>query len=136
MEGLDHHSQGQSAQESEVYLVLREGAAWREIYRLVPGSLMTIGREPTNRLVVADERCSRHHCAVFYEHSAWQIRDMDSRNGTIVNGVRIDRDVELTEGATIGIGASELLFTSDLSRPWIRLRRRPPESRGRPAASN
>jgi transcriptional regulator with GAF, ATPase, and Fis domain len=117
MEGLDHHSQGQSARGPEVYLVLREGAAWREIYRLLPGSLMTIGREPTNRLVVADERCSRHHCAVFHERSVWRIRDLDSRNGTIVNGVRIDRDVELAEGATIGIGASELLFTSDLSRP-------------------
>ncbi|MHB8902553.1 MAG: sigma 54-interacting transcriptional regulator [Thermoguttaceae bacterium] len=103
---------------SESYLVVREGSAWREIYRLPPhGSLMTIGRDPGNRIILNDDRCSRTHCAVFCEGSQWQIRDLGSRNGTSVNGIRVNGIVPLEEGSIIHLGATELLFTRELSRP-------------------
>ena len=47
------------------YLVVREGNKWRDVYRLTPGQVMTIGRAPTNRIVLNDEVCSRNHCEVF-----------------------------------------------------------------------
>jgi Nif-specific regulatory protein len=43
------------------YLVVREGNKWRDVYRLTPGQVMSIGRAPTNRIVLHDEVCSRHH---------------------------------------------------------------------------
>ena len=71
----------------ESYLVLREGAVWREIYRLpLNGALITLGRDPGNRIVLSDDRCSRTHCAIYYENTGWFIRDLGSRNGTTVNG--------------------------------------------------
>ncbi|NLS97695.1 MAG: sigma 54-interacting transcriptional regulator [Planctomycetaceae bacterium] len=102
----------------ESYLVLREGASWREIYRLPSnGELITLGRDPGNRIVLSDDRCSRTHCAIFYEQPAWLIRDLGSRNGTTVNGVLVNGSTPLAEGVVIRLGATELLFTGELSRP-------------------
>ena len=104
----------------EVYLVVREGPRWRDVFRLVPGSVVTVGRDAGNRVVLRDDRCSRRHCTFYEDHSIWMIRDLGSRNGTAVNGVRFHGTRPLAEGAVIRIGASELLFTSDISRPLDR----------------
>jgi len=104
----------------DLYLVVREGPRWRDIFRLVPDSIVTVGRDASNRVVLRDERCSRRHCTLYEGPSAWMIRDLDSRNGTLVNGIRIGEACPLEEGALIRIGASELLLTSDISRPLDR----------------
>jgi hypothetical protein len=69
--------------QSEAYLVLRDGAKWCDVYRLVAGHCLTIGRESSNRIVVADDRCSRRHCEVFLGPGGWVARDLS--NGTQVN---------------------------------------------------
>ncbi len=112
------------AESGEVYLVVREGPTWHDIFRLLPGSVVTVGRDPGNRIVLRDDRCSRRHCSLLQDGSTWTIRDLGSRNGTIVNGAKIDETAPLEEGALIVIGTTELLFTSDISRP---LDRPPPE---------
>jgi transcriptional regulator with GAF, ATPase, and Fis domain len=104
----------------EVYLVVREGAWWRDIFRLVPGTVVTVGRDAGNRVVLRDDRCSRRQCTFYEEHSTWMIRDLGSRNGTAVNGTRIHDVHPLEEGALIRIGATELLFTSDVAGPLDR----------------
>jgi two-component system response regulator HydG len=104
----------------EAYLVVREGPRWRDVFRLVPGSVVTVGRDASNRVVLRDERCSRRQCTFYEDQSTWMIRDLGSRNGTVVNGTRIHGACPLEEGALIRIGASELLLTSDISRPLDR----------------
>jgi Nif-specific regulatory protein len=47
------------------YLVVRDGTQWRDVFRLMPGQVTTVGRSATNRVVVRDEVCSRNHCEVF-----------------------------------------------------------------------
>ena len=37
------------------YLVIREGSKWTDVFRLVDGESVTIGRAPTNAIVVKDE---------------------------------------------------------------------------------
>jgi hypothetical protein len=64
------------------YLVIREGSKWTDVFRLVDGESVTIGRPPTNAIVVKDERCSRNHAEVFQSQSQWTLRDLDSRVGT------------------------------------------------------
>ncbi len=100
------------------YLVVREGSKWRDVYRLTPGQVMTIGRAPTNRIVLHDEVCSRHHCEVFQNGSSWKIRDLQSRNGTLIDGEPVVGEVELKPGQVIEIGPCELAFTYDLSQAF------------------
>ena len=47
------------------YLVIREGSKWTDVFRLVPGQTVTVGRAPTNQIVIKDERCSRCHAELF-----------------------------------------------------------------------
>ncbi len=80
------------------YLVIREGAKWSDVFRLVPGQAVTIGRAPTNQIVIKDERCSRNHVEVFLSAGQWTLRDLDSRNGTMVGNQRIKGDWLLHAG--------------------------------------
>lgn len=78
-------------------------------FRLAEGET-TLGREPTNSLVVLDPSVSRHHCQLRSEPGGrFQIIDMDSRNGTVVNGTRI-KEHWLQHGDQISIGDSIFLF--------------------------
>ena len=104
----------QQPDQAASYLVVRDGNQWRDVFRLMPGQVTTVGRSSTNRVVVRDEVCSRNHCEVFQSGERWLLRDLGSRNGTLVNGVSVDADWPLEEGQIIQIGECGLGFTSDL----------------------
>lgn len=69
----------------------------------------TIGRDPTSAIAVVDPSVSRRHCVVRREDGRFQIKDLESRNGTLVNGVAI-RDHWLLHGDEIATGDSVFLF--------------------------
>ena len=121
------------------YLVIREGSKWTDVFRLVPGQTVTVGRAPTNQIVIKDERCSRCHAELFQSEGRWTLRDLDSRNGTIVGDGLVRGDVPLTPGDVIRIGRSQLAFVDDLSKafPETGVRRADPGSgrQQRPAAA-
>jgi Nif-specific regulatory protein len=100
------------------YLVIREGTKWADVFRLVPGQAVTIGRAPTNQIVVKDERCSRCHAEIFYSEGEWILRDLDSRNGTAVANTRIRGDYTLRAGDVVRIGQSQLRFVHDLTKAF------------------
>lgn len=50
---------------------------------------VSIGREMNNDIVLADDRVSRHHAVLWAANGIWQIRDMDSANGTFVDQARV-----------------------------------------------
>ncbi|MEQ8847557.1 sigma 54-interacting transcriptional regulator [Botrimarina sp.] len=104
--------------ETTDYLVIREGSKWTDVFRLLPGENVTIGRAPTNRIVVKDERCSRSHAEVFPSAGEWVLRDLESRNGTTVNGARITSDHTLSPGDIIQIGSTWLAFVDNLSQAF------------------
>jgi two-component system, NtrC family, response regulator HydG len=100
------------------YLVIREGSKWTDVFRLVPGQAVTIGRAPTNQIVIKDERCSRCHAEVFQSEGRWTLRDLDSRNGTVVGERLVRGDVSLSPGEIVHIGRSQLAFVHDLSQAF------------------
>ena len=76
----------------------------------LPDGEVTLGREPTNALPVIDPSVSRKHCLVRREEDGrFQIRDLDSRNGTVVNGVVV-KEHWLRHGDEIAVGDSVFLF--------------------------
>ena len=100
------------------YLVIREGAKWSDVFRLVPGQSVTIGRAPTNQIILKDERCSRNHAEVFLSSGNWTLRDLDSRNGTMVGGEIVRGDWPLKPGDMIRIGHTQLVFVYKLSEAF------------------
>ena len=97
------------------YLVIREGSKWSDVFRLVPGESVTIGRAPTNQIVIKDERCSRSHAELFISDNRWMLRDIESRNGTVVGDHLLKEDWPLKPGDVIRIGHSQLVFVHNLS---------------------
>ena len=100
------------------YLIIRDGTKWADVVRLVPGESVTMGRAPTNTVVVKDERCSRNHAEVFHTQGLWKIRDLDSRNGTLVSGERLSGDHTLELGDILQIGNSHLAYVEDLTQAF------------------
>ena len=98
------------------YLILRDELKWRNVFRLTSGQVTTVGRAPTNRVVVPDDICSRHHCEVFQTKGEWILRDLGSRNGTLIDGTRVTEDWNLTEGDQVQIGEFYLVFTYEISK--------------------
>ena len=91
-------------------LVFRSGPREGERVDISPQQLITLGRAPTNRIVVSDEICSRNHCELFFSSGKWYVRDLGSRNGTRVQGELISGDIELRPGETVQLGSTLLVF--------------------------
>lgn len=102
----------------EAYLVIREGATWSDVLRLVPGQVITLGRGPSNQVVLKDERCSRVHAELKQVDGQWTIRDLGSRNGTMVGDTLIDGPRALAAGEVIRVGRSQLLFVNKLNEAF------------------
>ncbi len=101
------------------YLVIREGTKWTDVFRLTAGRTVTIGRASTCQIVIKDERCSRNHGEVFSSGGKWTIRDLDSRNGTVVGGQQIHGDHILEPGDVIRIAHCQMAFVHDLSQAFV-----------------
>ncbi len=100
------------------YLVIREGSKWTDIYQLKPGRTVTIGRAPTNQVVIKDERASRNHAEVFIDRGGWTIRDLDSRNGTFIGTEQVRGDYQLNEGDIVRIAHCHLAYVHDLTQAF------------------
>ncbi len=69
----------------------------------------TIGRAIENVVVLDDERCSRFHATVEFRDGKWSLFDLNSRNGTTVDGVRVKGCADIFVGSKIQIGRETLL---------------------------
>ena len=82
----------------------------RESTLLLPEGEVTLGRDPTNGLPIVDPSVSRKHCLLRREEDGrFQVRDLESRNGTVVNGVAV-KEQWLHHGDEIAVGDSVFLF--------------------------
>jgi len=98
-------------------LRVEQGAdAGREL--VSQGERVVIGSEDGVDLHLTDGAVSRFHCEVRVEEGRARIRDLGSRNGTIVDGVTI-HDAELNPRATITVGRTQVRF--DLGDDHLRV---------------
>jgi len=82
----------------------------KEIVWVVKDGPLILGRDPSNQLEVADPAVSRKHCSVSeISTDVFEIADLDSHNGTFVNGARMIRQT-IQHGDRIRIGNSEFVF--------------------------
>ncbi|MDO9542608.1 MAG: FHA domain-containing protein [Kiritimatiellia bacterium] len=75
---------------------------------------ITIGRSLDVDLTINNRMASRLHCAIECKDGQWHIHDLNSRNGTYLNGERV-KSAPLTVGDRIGIG--DTIFAFELANP-------------------
>ena len=72
---------------------------------------LSIGRDPSNDVSLnADATVSRLHAVIERYRAGWCLKDLDSSNGTFVNGVRVHHERLLRPGDEIRIGKNDLIF--------------------------
>jgi len=68
-----------------------------------------IGRDPSNSLAIRDVSVSRRHCLLSRDRDSFKLCDLESRNGTFVNGSAVS-EVRLSHGDQISVGESVFVF--------------------------
>jgi pSer/pThr/pTyr-binding forkhead associated (FHA) protein len=76
----------------------------------VAGNVFIIGRSPQCDLPLDEELASRQHVEIVLEKGHYWVRDRGSRNGTFVNGEKIEDRRKLVDGDEIGVGSTRLKF--------------------------
>jgi len=91
------------------YLQIATGPGGGDCYPLT-GDVVTVGRHEESLVVLDDVSVSRHH-AVFTRTASgrWTVRDLNSLNGTYVNGERVD-ELVLRSGDEIQVGKFKIVL--------------------------
>ena len=87
-------------------LVVREGNTRREVP--LGSETIAVGRDPQNDVTLDDRRVSRRHAEIRLRLGRYTLYDLQSTNGTLVNGRRI-AEVVLSDEDRITIGGAELV---------------------------
>jgi Nif-specific regulatory protein len=96
-------------------LVASSGPLKGAIFKLVEEEV-SIGRESSNRISINDLSLSRRHCCLKVEASQVKICDLDSLNGTFVNGLPV-KEQFLHQGDQIKLGDSQFFFLLTENEP-------------------
>ena len=99
----------------QVKVVLRivELGRERTLEALCP---LTIGRDRSCELVLADAEVSRKHARLETQGGVVFVRDLESSNGTFLNGQRLTGAVETRQGDAIDVGTTRLIVAR--LAPW------------------
>ena len=81
-------------------------------------AINTIGRHPDQHVQILDRVVSKEHALITFADEGYWLQDMGSRNGTFVNGAQIRGRTRLTDGDTVTLGSSRLVFV-DGDRPQV-----------------
>jgi len=83
------------------------------VFRLLPGSLKTIGRAPGVDFVVDAALVSRVHCRLTLSaDNQLLLEDLGSTNGTFVNGEKVSK-ATLNDGDTVTVGRVEFVVNAE-----------------------
>ncbi len=76
----------------------------------LPDEELTIGRSSDSGLIIRDDFTSSHHARLLHWPTGWVIQDLDSTNGTFLDGARVHAPtpVPLRTPITIGTSTFEL----------------------------
>lgn len=84
---------------------------------LIPGTrlaiepITTIGRSPTNTVVLDSGFVSTEHTRITYRNRSLWVEDMGSRNGTLVDGAPVTEPMAVTPGTILQVGDVRFKFS-------------------------
>ncbi|MEE8605373.1 MAG: SpoIIE family protein phosphatase [Candidatus Aminicenantaceae bacterium] len=76
---------------------------------------ISLGRSGDNDIPIQDPFSSGNHALIYPKDSRYMIRDNNSKNGTFLNGKRVQKETELNKGDEILIGSTRIVFDKELS---------------------
>lgn len=90
---------------------------------------LTVGRDGACDIVIPDRQVSRQHARLSFTGQGAMLEDLDSKNGTYLNGKKVSGTVKLTEGDEVAIAfvQSFIFVSSEATLPLSDL---PPEMAG------
>lgn len=91
------------------FLNIKTGPEKGRQYRLDPSRPIHIGRGTSCEIMLTDPLSSRFHAVVYFDDNNWHVRDTSSRNGTLVNGQKVDQ-ARLLDESVITIGGTDLVL--------------------------
>lgn len=104
---------GEERLELRSYTLSVEAGVNKGVSKRFKGRRVTFGTSPDNDFVLDDPAVSRFHGCIEVSERGYALHDLESKNGTLVNGVRIERAF-LDDRMSIQVGDSVLAFaTSD-----------------------
>ena len=62
---------GRFVMPSPAHILVHDPVIGRSVFHLVDGERLTLGRAPTNTIVIHDERASRFHAEIYQSPSGW-----------------------------------------------------------------
>jgi len=86
------------------------------VHHLPRGNSVTIGRGDTCHIQLDDELISREHCRLQITRDIVRVVDLGSRNGTFVNGARVQQPTRLRHGDRIKIAFFDITFQAVASQ--------------------
>ncbi|MBS1786926.1 MAG: sigma 54-interacting transcriptional regulator [Acidobacteria bacterium] len=89
-------------------LIVLAGPLKGKVFNLAEEEVL-FGRESSSRISLADLSTSRRHCRIRHESDAYVLTDLESFNGTFVNGLPV-KERPLEHGDRIAVGNSHFLF--------------------------
>ncbi len=96
-------------------VVLSEGLTGRA-HELKADSASTIGRVDDNSFPIPEGSISSHHCEVFLRDAEVVVKDLNSTNGTFINGQPITGEAVIKPGQILRLGQIEMRLESDESK--------------------
>ena len=100
-----------------------------------PDSTFVIGRGDEANWIIADDDLSRTHARLRRTLEGVMITDLDSKNGTKIDGERIDGEQPLRDGARIELGKLAFVFRDPSEQQLAKLTAAPPKASRTPATS-
>jgi len=85
---------------------------------VIPPAGVILGRHPPSDLILAEPAVSRQHCSIYLRRNGWHVQDLESQNGTLVNGSPVTKQV-LHPGDTIQVGDTLLRVPPRNLKPAI-----------------
>lgn len=77
---------------------------------LAPGERLVVGRSHACDIPIAATRASRKHAAFLPVEGGHQISDLESTNGTLLNGAPFLHDTRLKDEDTVEVGSCTLVY--------------------------
>jgi len=95
-----------AAQEKPHSILRRLDGEAGAVFPLAP--VTSIGRAPGNTIVLEDDYVSNEHALLMLRGQQWWVEDLNSRNGTLLNGERLHAPTIISAGDVLTIGGSQL----------------------------